>query len=107
MGLDLGSPEPAGVALATLAEIEATFNGRDGGLLSQRVLPIHHPHERLAGEVSTISGGTAGVILAAGASTRFGRPKQLEPFWGTTLLGNAVMQAVAAGCHPVIVVTGC
>lgn len=33
------------------------------------------------------------LILAAGASTRMGRPKQLLPWGETTLLGNAIHQA--------------
>jgi len=34
----------------------------------------------------------SGLILAAGASTRLGQPKQLLPYEGTTLLGWAVKQ---------------
>ena len=46
------------------------------------------------------------VILAAGASRRLGRPKQLVPFRGRTLLAHAVATARAAGCGPVFVVRG-
>jgi molybdenum cofactor cytidylyltransferase len=45
------------------------------------------------------------VILAAGASRRLGRPKQLVLHQGETLLRRAV--AAAAPCAPVLVVTGC
>jgi molybdenum cofactor cytidylyltransferase len=45
------------------------------------------------------------VILAAGASRRLGRPKQLVWYEGETLLARAVKAACA--CDPVIVVTGC
>jgi molybdenum cofactor cytidylyltransferase len=45
------------------------------------------------------------VILAAGASRRLGRPKQLVRFGAETLLARAV--AAASACDPVIVVTGC
>jgi molybdenum cofactor cytidylyltransferase len=34
----------------------------------------------------------ATLILAAGSSTRFGSPKQLAPFQGTTLLGHVIKQ---------------
>ena len=44
VGLDLGSAEPAGVALSVLAQIEASFHGRDGGPLAGRTRPIHEPH---------------------------------------------------------------
>lgn len=46
------------------------------------------------------------IVLAAGGSSRLGRPKQLLPWQGTTLVGHAVQTAAAAGCDPVLVVTG-
>lgn len=39
------------------------------------------------------------LILAAGASTRMGRPKQLLPWKHTTLLGNAIEQAEKVSHH--------
>lgn len=48
----------------------------------------------------------AGVILAAGGSSRFGRPKQLLP-WGEQNFVNAVLQtARLVGLDPLIVVLG-
>lgn len=49
---------------------------------------------------------TAAVILAAGASTRLGEPKQLVRLGGETLLERAVRVAREAGCEPVVVVLG-
>lgn len=46
------------------------------------------------------------VILAAGASTRLGQPKQLLPYRGRSLLRHAAETAVASGCQPVVVVLG-
>jgi molybdenum cofactor cytidylyltransferase len=46
------------------------------------------------------------VILAAGGSGRFGRPKQLLTFQGETLVRRAVSAAAEAGCDPMIVVVG-
>ncbi len=43
------------------------------------------------------------IVLAAGASTRLGRPKQLESFYGEPLLERAVRLACEAGCAPVVV----
>lgn len=48
----------------------------------------------------------AGIVLAAGQSSRFGTPKQLLPWADSTLVGHAARVAIAAGLHPVIVVTG-
>ena len=53
-----------------------------------------------------VSGGVAVVVLAAGGSRRLGRPKQLEPHGGTTLLGHAVAVALEAALGPVVVVLG-
>lgn len=46
------------------------------------------------------------VLLAAGASTRMGRPKQLLEYRGTALARHAAEEALAA-CGPVFVVLGC
>jgi molybdenum cofactor cytidylyltransferase len=46
------------------------------------------------------------VVLAAGASTRLGEPKQLVMLGGETLLARAVRIAREAGCLPVVVVVG-
>lgn len=48
----------------------------------------------------------AAVILAAGASTRLGTPKQLALLVGETLLARAVRVATEAACAPVLVVLG-
>jgi len=49
----------------------------------------------------------AAVILAAGASSRLGQPKQLLRFDGESLLCRTARLASAAGCAPVFVVLGC
>ena len=46
------------------------------------------------------------VVLAAGASTRFGQPKQLLDWDGVPLLVHVAGVAVAAGLKPVIIVLG-
>lgn len=43
------------------------------------------------------------IILAAGASTRLGRPKQLLPWQGSTLLQHAVQTALTVTTRPVVV----
>jgi molybdenum cofactor cytidylyltransferase len=47
-----------------------------------------------------------GVVLAAGGSSRLGRPKQLLLHEGRTLVRRAAEAAVGAGCEPVVVVLG-
>ncbi len=46
------------------------------------------------------------VLLAAGGSSRLGRPKQLLVHEGKTLVRRAAEAAVAASCGPVVVVLG-
>jgi molybdenum cofactor cytidylyltransferase len=49
----------------------------------------------------------SGLVLAAGASTRVGQPKQLLPFGSTTLLGAVIAHAsAAAALDEVVVVIG-
>ena len=49
---------------------------------------------------------TAGIILAAGASTRFGQPKQLLDWRGEPFVRVVAQTALNAGLSPVIVVIG-
>lgn len=46
------------------------------------------------------------IILAAGASRRLGRPKQLVEFRGETLLARTIGMAHGAGAEPVLVILG-
>lgn len=46
------------------------------------------------------------VILAAGGSTRFGSPKQLQEIDGVSLVRRITGAALEAGCAPVAVVVG-
>jgi molybdenum cofactor cytidylyltransferase len=48
----------------------------------------------------------AGIVLAAGDSSRMGRTKQLLPFHGKTILEFVVDTALASSLHQVIVVLG-
>ncbi len=49
----------------------------------------------------------AGIVLAAGGSTRFGRSKQLLDWNGKPLVAHVADVALAAGLDPVVVVLGC
>ncbi len=46
------------------------------------------------------------VILAAGESSRLGRPKQNLLYKGKSLLHWSIQSAVETGCQPIVVVTG-
>ena len=50
---------------------------------------------------------TAGVILAAGAASRFGyKPKCLQRFCGQTILSHLIQSTQAAGVEPILLVLG-
>jgi len=46
------------------------------------------------------------VILAAGLSTRMGRPKMILPWGETTVIGHVVATYIQAGIDEIVVVTG-
>lgn len=50
--------------------------------------------------------GLAAVVLAAGASTRMGRPKALLSWRGRPFVWHAIQQANVAGAEPIVVVEG-
>lgn len=50
--------------------------------------------------------GIPAIVLAAGASTRLGQPKQLVQYRGENLLARAIRIASEAGADPVFVVLG-
>jgi molybdenum cofactor cytidylyltransferase len=54
----------------------------------------------------TQSPTVAGIILAAGESSRFGRPKQLLDYHGQPFVRKVAQTALEAGLSPVVVVTG-
>jgi molybdenum cofactor cytidylyltransferase len=58
----------------------------------------------VAGEQSRPS--TAIIILAAGSSTRMGKPKQLLTYDHRTFLRHAAEVAVASVCRPILIVLG-
>ena len=57
-------------------------------------------------EIFAVQERVGGVILAAGESSRFGRPKQLLDWKGQPFVRAVARTALAAGLDPVIVVVG-
>jgi molybdenum cofactor cytidylyltransferase len=71
------------------------MTGADRGKLARAPLPLG------GGDLAV-----GVVLLAAGASRRLGRAKQLLPYAGTTLLRHLAAEMVAGGTGPVVVVLG-
>ena len=82
VGLAIGARSPAEIAIAILAEL------------------VRHRH------VSRAARKIAGIVLAAGMSSRMGTNKLTMLLEGKPLLRHAVEAALAARLDPVIVVTG-
>jgi len=57
-------------------------------------------------QVENTTSAIGAIVLAAGASTRMGQPKQLLHFQGRSLLHHTVEVVVASVCKPIIVVLG-
>ncbi len=58
------------------------------------------------GEIFAVHERVAGIVLAAGGSTRLGQPKQILPWQGEPIVRHVAKTGLAAGLQPVIVVTG-
>ncbi len=91
VGLDLGAETPEQIALAIVGELQAVIHRTPARLLRDRARPLH-------AEV-------AHAVLAAGASRRLGRPKQLVELGGTPLVRHVAIACAASG-GPIGVVLG-
>lgn len=93
VGLDLGAETPEEIALAIVAEVQAASRRATAAPLRDRGSRAIHATAACA-------------VLAAGASRRLGRPKQLVAHGATTLLGHVTTACVRAAVGPVGVVLG-
>jgi xanthine/CO dehydrogenase XdhC/CoxF family maturation factor len=92
VGLALGGRDPASIALAIIAEIQAHLHGKGHGQALDR---------------NTAASSLHVMLLAAGSSSRFGSPKQLADIAGRPMLArtlDTVLQLERR--HPVTVVLG-
>ncbi len=71
-----------------------------------RILIANLANSQEDGEVEAVYTRTAGVVLAAGGSSRFGRPKQLLDWHGQPLVRHVAQVGLSAGLNPLVVVTG-
>jgi molybdenum cofactor cytidylyltransferase len=76
----------------TMSLLTAYHSVITGSLLNEEIYAVLEP--------------VAGVVLAAGGSTRFGKPKQLLDWRGQPFVRAVAQTALQAGLSPVIVVTG-
>ena len=78
-----------------ITSLQKTVDNKTGNLeVGTLVLPVIKRYEK-----------SAGVILAAGGSSRYGEPKQMLYWRGKPLIRHVAENALNAGLDPVIVVT--
>jgi len=75
VGLELGGRDPASIALAITAEIQAQLHGKGHGQTLDRNTAASNLHV---------------MLLAAGSSSRFGSPKQLADIAGRPMLARTL-----------------
>ncbi len=99
---------PAARRIALLNQADTPELQSIGGGLARKLL--HHFDAVLVGSLQNSELQTfehsAGIILAAGESTRFGKPKQLLDWKGKSFVRQIAETALQAGLWPVVVVTG-
>jgi molybdenum cofactor cytidylyltransferase len=95
------------VVLLNQADTPKLQSQADG--IAKKMLPSYHSAiiSRLKDEmIHAVREPIAGIILAAGESTRFGQPKQLLNWRGEPFVRVVAKTALETGLSPVVVVTG-
>jgi molybdenum cofactor cytidylyltransferase len=80
-----------------------------GKTLAENLLPTYHSviiASLNQSQIYAVYEPVAGIILAAGGSSRFGQPKPLLDWHGKPFVRAVAETALAAGLSPVVVVTG-
>ena len=87
------TPELQSTAHAMMPSLLAAYQSVIAASLAKdKIYAVHEP--------------ITGIVLAAGESTRFGKPKQLLDWKGQPFARAVIQTAIRAGLSPVIVVTG-
>ncbi len=103
---------PAGAEVRVLLNKADADRLRQGRQVAERILTSARVNSVLIGAVDSedpvveAHGAVAGIVLAAGGSSRLGIPKQLFTWRGMPLVRRSVEAATGAGLNPVIVVAG-
>ena len=100
IGLDMGASTPEEIAISITAELLAVRSGRAARPLVDKQGPVHGPSTGRSRPF------LSAVVLAAGGSTRMGRPKQLLPLAGKPLLQHAIDNAAVSGLDEIVLVLG-
>jgi xanthine/CO dehydrogenase XdhC/CoxF family maturation factor/CTP:molybdopterin cytidylyltransferase MocA len=97
VGLSVGADGPEQIAISVVGELLAVISSQQPQHMRERKGPAM-PSDR--------AGSVAGVVLAAGTSTRMGQNKLFMEIEGEALVRRVVGRASKAGFDPLIVVLG-
>lgn len=100
---------PAARRIALLNQADTPDLQAQAQIIARRLLPAYHAAVIAAvksQQVYAVHEPAAGIILAAGASTRMSRPKPLLTWRGEPFVRQVARTALAADLSPVIVVAG-
>ncbi len=103
------SPTLDGIAQSMVEPLLSGFSSVVIAALTPNIneLPHRKPDEaNLSPQIHSVHERIAGIILAAGESKRFGRPKQLLLWRGQPFIRAVVLTALSAHLDPLIVVVG-
>ncbi len=95
--------------LAVLNQADTPEVQAQAQIIARQLLPTYHAVAITAlkyQQVFAVHEATAGVILAAGGSTRMGQPKPLLLWRGEPFIRHVVRTALNAGLSPVVIVAG-
>ncbi|RME87603.1 MAG: putative selenium-dependent hydroxylase accessory protein YqeC, partial [Anaerolineae bacterium] len=95
--------------VALLNQADTTLRQSQAASLAKRLLEAYESVVIAScevGEVHAVHERVAGILLAAGGSTRFGQPKQLLTYRGQPFVRRIAQTALQAGLSPLVVVTG-
>ena len=100
---------PGARRIALLNQADTPELQAQAQLIARRLLPAYHAVAITAlkyQQIHAIHEQTAGIILAAGGSTRMGQPKALLMWRGEPFVRQVARTALAADLSPVIIVAG-
>ena len=100
---------PAARRIAVLNQADTPELQAQAQVIAWQLLPIYHAVAITAlkyRQIFAVHEPTAGIVLAAGGSTRLGQPKPLLAWRGEPFIRHIARTALKAGLSPVVIVAG-
>jgi molybdenum cofactor cytidylyltransferase len=100
---------PTARRIAVLNQADTPELQAQAQIIARQLLPTYHSVAITAlkyQQIIAVHEPTAGIILAAGTSTRMGQPKPLLTWRGEPFIRHVARTALKAGLSPVVIVAG-